>query len=89
MEASAVGKAMVDAGWADLRDRLAKSSMASLLGANVYKEGTTTPVLPEYATFTAGGAQEVAVIGVVTQDTPTLVNPDKNIFSVNIILVFL
>ena len=76
MEASAVGNHEFDAGWADLRDRLAKEFDGILLGANVYKEGTTTPVLPEYATFTAGG-QKVAVIGVVTQDTPTLVNPDN------------
>ncbi len=76
MEASAVGNHEFDAGWADLRDRLAKEFNGVLLGANVYKEGTTTPVLPEYATFYAGG-QRIAVIGVVTEDTPTLVNPDN------------
>ncbi|WP_164996722.1 5'-nucleotidase C-terminal domain-containing protein [Actinomyces minihominis] len=74
LEASAVGNHEFDAGWADLRDRLTSEFNGVLLGANVYKEGTTRPLLPEYAMLDAAGLK-VAVIGVVTEDTPTLVNP--------------
>lgn len=76
LAASAVGNHEFDAGWADLRDRLTAEFDGVWLGANVYKQGTTTPVLPEYAMLEAAGLK-VAVIGVVTQDTPTLVNPDN------------
>lgn len=72
--ATAAGNHEFDAGWADLRDRLQEEFDGPILAANVYKEGTTTPVLPEYAMLSAAGLK-VAVIGAVTQDTPTLVNP--------------
>ena len=60
LDASAVGNHEFDKGWADLRDRVigpaaTPNATWTYLGANVYKKGTTTPVLPEYATFTVDG----------------------------------
>ena len=79
VDASAVGNHEFDKGWADLRDRVIGPSGShnatwDYLGANVYQKGTTTPVLPEYATYTVGGVK-VGVIGAVTQETPSLVSP--------------
>jgi len=77
MDASAVGNHEFDKGWADLRDRVIGSgpnAKWTYLGANVYQKGTTTPVLPEYATYTVDGVR-VGVIGAVTQETPSLVSP--------------
>ncbi|GIG29965.1 bifunctional metallophosphatase/5'-nucleotidase [Cellulomonas marina] len=74
LQASAVGNHEFDGGFADLRDRIATSASWEYLGANVYTEGTTEPVLPEYATFEVNGVT-VGVIGAVTQETPSLVSP--------------
>ncbi|WP_375385905.1 5'-nucleotidase C-terminal domain-containing protein [uncultured Microbacterium sp.] len=77
MVASAVGNHEFDQGWADLRDRVVANKTNAkwdYLGANVYLTGTETPALPEYGIYQAGGLN-VAVIGVVTQETPTLVSP--------------
>jgi 5'-nucleotidase len=79
LDASAVGNHEFDKGWADLRDRVigpaaTPNATWTYLGANVYKKGTTTPALPEYAPFTVNGVT-VAVIGAVTQETPSLVSP--------------
>ncbi|WP_205843759.1 bifunctional metallophosphatase/5'-nucleotidase [Nakamurella deserti] len=77
MATSSVGNHEFDQGFADLTDRvIADGTNASweYLGANVYEKGTTTPALPEYSVTTVNGL-EVAVIGVVTQETPTLVSP--------------
>lgn len=79
LKASAVGNHEFDKGWADLRDRVigsgaSKNADWTYLGANVYKAGTTTPVLPEYAIYTVAGVT-VGVIGVDTQETPSLVSP--------------
>jgi 5'-nucleotidase len=77
LDASAVGNHEFDGGWADLRDRvIAGGSNAGFpyLGANVYKKGTTEPVLPEYAVLQIAGVK-VAVIGTVTQEVPSLVTP--------------
>ena len=77
LQASAVGNHEFDKGWADLRDRVidgGTNAAWDYLGANVYKAGTTTPVLPEYATYTVDGVT-VGVIGVDTQETPSLVSP--------------
>jgi len=79
VDASAVGNHEFDKGWADLRDRVIgpaanRNATWDYLGANVYQKGTTTPVLPEYATYTVGGVR-VGVIGAVTQETPSLVSP--------------
>lgn len=77
MRSSAVGNHEFDGGWADLRDRvIAGGSNAKFpyLGANVYKKGTTEPVLPEYTVLDMNGVK-VAVIGTVTQEVPSLVTP--------------
>lgn len=78
LRASAVGNHEFDKGFADLTDRVVSNGSNAkfpYLGANVYMKGTTTPALPEYQIVPAGGLK-VAVIGVVTQETPTLVSPD-------------
>ena len=77
LRTSAVGNHEFDGGWADLRDRvIAGGSNAKFpyLGANVYKKGTTEPVLPEYTVLDMNGVK-VAVIGTVTQEVPSLVTP--------------
>ncbi|MCU1554281.1 MAG: multifunctional nuclease/2,3-cyclic-nucleotide [Arthrobacter sp.] len=77
LDASAVGNHEFDGGWADLRDRVvAGGSNAKFpyLGANVYRKGSTEPVLPEYTVLEMDGVK-VAVIGTVTQEVPSLVTP--------------
>lgn len=74
VKASAVGNHEFDGGWADLRDRIAAGAKFPYLGANVYKKGTTDPVLPEFTVLEMNGIK-VAVIGTVTQEVPTLVTP--------------
>lgn len=77
LQASAVGNHEFDGGWADLQDRvIAGGSNAKFpyLGANVYRKGTTEPVLPEYTVLDMHGLK-VAVIGTVTQEVPSLVTP--------------
>lgn len=77
--ASAVGNHEFDHGFADLTDRVIgtekKPNAAwTFLGANVYRKGTTTPVLPEYKVFDVGGVS-VGVIGAVTAWTTTSIPP--------------
>jgi 5'-nucleotidase len=77
LAASAVGNHEFDRGYADLVDRVvAGGSNAAFpyLGANVYAKGTQDPALDEYTLLDVAGVT-VAVIGVVTQETPTLVTP--------------
>ncbi|MCO4254355.1 ExeM/NucH family extracellular endonuclease [Pseudarthrobacter cellobiosi] len=77
LDASAVGNHEFDGGWADLRDRViagGTNATFPLLAANVYKKGTTEPVLPEYTVLDMDGVK-VAVIGTVTQEVPSLVTP--------------
>ncbi|WP_170285614.1 5'-nucleotidase C-terminal domain-containing protein [Microbacterium rhizomatis] len=77
MVASAVGNHEFDQGWDDLKNRVINDGTNAkwdYLGANVYLAGTDTPALPEYGIYQAGGLN-VAVIGAVTQETPTLVSP--------------
>lgn len=74
LSTSAVGNHEFDKGWDDLSGRVAEASEFSYLGANVYEKGTTTPVLDEFDTFEVNGVT-VGVIGVVTQETPSLVTP--------------
>lgn len=75
LRASAVGNHEFDGGFDDLRDRVQPLADFEYLGANVYVKGTTEPVLPEYKLLEVAGV-DVAVIGAVTQQTPTLVTPD-------------
>ncbi len=72
---SAVGNHEFDRGYPDLTGRVAQAADWDYLGANVYRKGTTTPALKEYATFTTAGVR-VAVIGAVTADTKSLVAAD-------------
>ncbi|GAB3272493.1 ExeM/NucH family extracellular endonuclease [Arthrobacter pigmenti] len=74
MKASAAGNHEFDKGFADLRERVDSLADFPYLGANVYEAGTTTPVMDEYAIIDLNGVK-VAVIGAVTQETPTLVSP--------------
>ncbi len=77
LQASAVGNHEFDKGTADLTGRVANESDFPYLAANVYDRGTTNVVegLDEYSVVDVGGV-EVAVIGVVTEDTASLVSPD-------------
>ncbi|GEL94203.1 ExeM/NucH family extracellular endonuclease [Cellulomonas composti] len=79
LSASAVGNHEFDKGFSDLTDRVIgaagdENAAWDYLGANVYEKGTTTPVLPEFVTFDMDGVT-VAVIGAVTEETPSLVTP--------------
>jgi len=81
LKASAVGNHEFDKGFTDLTDRVINgvtpdSTPANwdYLGANVYAKGTTTPALKEYSIHTIDGVR-VGVIGVVTQETASLVSP--------------
>ncbi len=46
------------------------------LAANVVTAGTDTPMLPPYEILDVGSGQRMALIGVVTSTTPTIVAPD-------------
>ncbi len=46
------------------------------LAANVVMAGTDEPMLPPYEVLEVGGGQRMALIGVVTSTTPTIVAPD-------------
>ncbi|MDN5717220.1 MAG: bifunctional metallophosphatase/5'-nucleotidase, partial [Janibacter sp.] len=74
LEATAVGNHEFDRGFSDLTGRVDQAADFNLLGANVYERGTTTPALEEYEVIEVNGLQ-VAVIGAVTQQTPSLVSP--------------
>jgi len=74
LRTSAVGNHEFDRGFADLRGRVSDAADWSYLGANVYREGTQTPVLDPYDLVEVDGLR-VAVIGAVTQETPSLVSP--------------
>lgn len=74
MKATAAGNHEFDAGWDDLRDRLQSEFDGPILAANVFLKSTGELALPAYAEFDVSGLK-VAVIGAVTEETPTLVNP--------------
>jgi 5'-nucleotidase len=71
---SAVGNHEFDRGFADLTGRVADRADFPHLGANVRLKADGSAALPASETFTVNGL-EVAVIGAVTQETPTLVTP--------------
>lgn len=71
---TAVGNHEFDGGAADLTGRVAAAADYPQLGANVYRRGTTTPALQEYQLVPVNGLT-VGVIGVVTEETSTLVSP--------------
>ncbi|WGW12890.1 bifunctional UDP-sugar hydrolase/5'-nucleotidase [Saxibacter everestensis] len=74
LNASAVGNHEFDKGTDDLTGRVASAADFDYLGANVYKKGTSQPALDPYALVTVGDV-DVAVIGVVTRETASLVSP--------------
>ncbi|WP_369370659.1 ExeM/NucH family extracellular endonuclease [Promicromonospora sp. Populi] len=74
LRTSAVGNHEFDQGMADLTDRVVPASDFSFLGANVYDEATGEAALPEYDVVSVNGV-DVGFVGVVTEETPTLVTP--------------
>jgi 5'-nucleotidase len=84
MKASAVGNHEFDKGFDWLKDTVIDGDNPDdpdytaadfpHLGANVYAKGTNNPVLDEYAIFEVSGL-DVAMIGAVTDETPSLVSP--------------
>ncbi|MCL3838437.1 5'-nucleotidase C-terminal domain-containing protein [Aeromicrobium duanguangcaii] len=74
LDVSAVGNHEFDRGFADLTGRVADRADFSYLGANVRLKSDGSAALPASETFTVGGLK-LAVIGAVTQETPTLVTP--------------
>ncbi|GAA1850381.1 bifunctional metallophosphatase/5'-nucleotidase [Brevibacterium marinum] len=77
LRTSAVGNHEFDKGTDDLTGRVSSEADFPYLGANVYDAGGTDVVdgLDEYTLIDVGGVS-VAVIGVVTKDTTSLVSPD-------------
>ncbi|MBC7723593.1 MAG: 5'-nucleotidase C-terminal domain-containing protein, partial [Burkholderiaceae bacterium] len=75
LAASGVGNHEFDLGFDDLDGRVKAAADWNYLGANVYFAGTETPALDTHDIFTINGVR-VAVIGTVTEETPTLVSPD-------------
>lgn len=71
---SAVGNHEFDRGFDDLTGRVQDRADWTYLGANVVDAATGEPALPAYDTFEVGGL-DVAVVGAVTEETPTLVSP--------------
>ncbi|WP_249714380.1 ExeM/NucH family extracellular endonuclease [Rhizomonospora bruguierae] len=71
--ASAVGNHEFDKGVADLTGRVADRAAFPYLGANVYRGDTR--VLPAYSVSVIGGVR-VGFVGVVTEQTASLVSPD-------------
>ncbi|MEL5991456.1 ExeM/NucH family extracellular endonuclease [Microbacterium phosphatis] len=71
---SAVGNHEFDQGYSDLAGRVEEAADFGLLGANVYVTGTEDPALDEYQVVDVDGV-DVGFVGVITQETPTLVSP--------------
>ncbi|WP_341718070.1 ExeM/NucH family extracellular endonuclease [Micromonospora sp. FIMYZ51] len=71
--ASAVGNHEFDKGMADLIDRVIPRADFPHLGANVYRGDERA--LPAYSVHNVGGVQ-VGFVGVVTEQTGSLVSPD-------------
>ncbi|GAB4087001.1 ExeM/NucH family extracellular endonuclease [Myceligenerans cantabricum] len=74
LSASAVGNHEFDQGFEDLTGRVADAADWDYLGANVYDEASGEPALPEFSVQEIGGV-DVGFVGVVTEETPTLVTP--------------
>lgn len=71
--ASAVGNHEFDKGAADLTGRVSDLADFPYLGANVYRGDSR--ILPAYSVSTVGGVR-VGFVGVVTEQTASLVSPD-------------
>ncbi|WP_169252933.1 5'-nucleotidase C-terminal domain-containing protein [Brevibacterium sp. 'Marine'] len=77
LDASAVGNHEFDKGIDDLTGRVSDEADFPYSAANVYDKGTQNVVdgLDEYSIVDVAGVK-IAVIGVVTKDTTSLVSPD-------------
>ncbi|WP_166973203.1 bifunctional metallophosphatase/5'-nucleotidase [Brevibacterium atlanticum] len=77
VQAAAVGNHEFDKGLDDLTGRVSDEADFPYSAANVYDKGTENVVdgLDEYSVIDVGGVK-IAVIGVVTRDTASLVSPD-------------
>ncbi|HEX6360528.1 ExeM/NucH family extracellular endonuclease [Actinophytocola sp.] len=73
LDASAVGNHEFDKGMADLTGRVIPRSQFAYLGANVYRGAERA--LPAYEVKTVAGVR-VGIVGVVTEQTGSLVSPD-------------
>ncbi len=73
LDATAAGNHEFDQGYDDLVQRVIPRADFPVLGANV-KKADGSDALPPSATFDVSGVK-VAVVGAVTQETPTLVSP--------------
>src|SRR5690606_7366877 len=73
LAASTVGNHEFDGGFDNLTGQVSDWADFEHLGANVYLENGD-PALPEYATVEIDGLT-VAIIGAVTEETPSLVSP--------------
>lgn len=65
----------VDGCFTDSLGRPFQGAQFDYLAANVVMKDTGAPMLPPYQVFDVGGGQKVALIGVVTDTTPTIVSP--------------
>jgi 5'-nucleotidase len=66
----------VDGCWTDSTGKPFHGTDFPYLAANVVDKTTKQPILPPYQVFDVAGGKKVALIGVVTKTTPTLVSPD-------------
>ncbi|MEV7527993.1 cell wall-binding repeat-containing protein [Agrococcus sediminis] len=76
LEASAAGNHEFDRGIDDLQGRVDERADFPILAANATRDGA--PIGDSYATFSVGEGDDavtVAVIGAVTEETPSLVDP--------------
>ena len=73
LDAAAVGNHEFDKGFADLSGRVTDRADFPYLGANVYRGDER--VLPAYDVQTVAGVR-VGIVGVVTEQTASLVSPD-------------
>ncbi|GAB1515965.1 ExeM/NucH family extracellular endonuclease [Actinophytocola sp. KF-1] len=73
LDAAAVGNHEFDKGFADLSGRVTDRADFPYLGANVYRGDER--VLPAYDVRTVAGVR-VGIVGVVTEQTASLVSPD-------------
>ncbi|MBB4909709.1 ExeM/NucH family extracellular endonuclease [Actinophytocola algeriensis] len=73
LDAAAVGNHEFDKGFADLSGRVTDRADFPYLGANVYRGNDR--VLPAYDVQTVAGVR-VGIVGVVTEQTASLVSPD-------------
>jgi 5'-nucleotidase len=73
LDAAAVGNHEFDKGMTDLTDRVIPRADFAYLGANVYRG--TERALPAYEVKTVSGVR-VGIVGVVTEQTGSLVSPD-------------